>query len=228
MNLEYYIKKNNIKTKVTRGRYISLNIAPNGQITLKHPSKISKSTLMSFLIEKEQWIEEKKKNIIRNFPQKLEFIDGEIIPIFGNSLRIQLSTDHSITEKNITFKNSKSKTAKLKNAKKYLIKLLEQETKPWIKFYTNEMKTKVNTVRIKVMKSLWGSCSSENKISLNLSLIHCPLFVIKYIIVHELSHTIEHNHSAKFWKIVSEHCANFKEAEKWLKTEGKYIIYYLN
>jgi hypothetical protein len=77
------------------------------------------------------------------------------------------------------------------------------------------------------MKSLWGSCSFDNCLSFNLALVHCKPEIIEYLIVHEVCHTLEKNHSRNFWKLVKDLYPNFKNAELWLKNEGtKYIYLY--
>jgi predicted metal-dependent hydrolase len=71
---------------------------------------------------------------------------------------------------------------------------------------------------VRNQRSRWGSCSAKSTISLNWRLIQAPPFVRDYIIMHELMHTREMNHSARFWKLVEINCPEFKVAEKWLDT----------
>lgn len=73
-------------------------------------------------------------------------------------------------------------------------------------------------VSIRNQRSRWGSCSRRGTVSLNWRLIQLPAFVRDYIIIHELMHLREMNHSARFWKHVEEACPNYREAELWLKT----------
>lgn len=70
----------------------------------------------------------------------------------------------------------------------------------------------------------WGTCSTKRNISLNRRLIQCPEFVIDYLIIHELCHLIEMNHSPKYWKLVAQHDPNYLEAEKWLKRYGSVVF----
>jgi hypothetical protein len=75
----------------------------------------------------------------------------------------------------------------------------------------------VTQVRVRHMRSRWGSCSSRRAISLNWRLIQTPESVRDYIILHELMHLREMNHSRRFWKHVARVCPNYAEAEAWLK-----------
>jgi predicted metal-dependent hydrolase len=60
------------------------------------------------------------------------------------------------------------------------------------------------TLKIRPMKSRWGSCNNQGKINLNLELIKAPLDCIDYVIMHELCHLKEMNHSKKFWQLLSQ------------------------
>ena len=79
---------------------------------------------------------------------------------------------------------------------------------------------KVRRVVIRNQKSRWGSCSVRGTISLNWRLIQTPPLVVDYIIVHELMHLREMNHSARFWRHVAEAFPEYQAAERWLKQNG--------
>lgn len=74
-----------------------------------------------------------------------------------------------------------------------------------------------NTARIKEHRSKWGSCSSKKNINLNWRLILLPKSVIDYVLVHELMHLREMNHSARFWEWVKNYLPNYKQEENLLK-----------
>jgi len=75
----------------------------------------------------------------------------------------------------------------------------------------------ISNVTIRNQKSRWGSCSARGNISLNWRLIQTPPFVSDYIIVHELMHRREMNHSRRFWKQIAVAFPRFREAENWLR-----------
>ncbi len=76
---------------------------------------------------------------------------------------------------------------------------------------------RVTRVTVRNQRSRWGSCSARGTISLNWRLIQTPLFVRDYIILHELMHLREMNHSARYWRCVEEVCPDYRTAEAWLK-----------
>ncbi len=83
--------------------------------------------------------------------------------------------------------------------------------------YFNE---EIHSIRLKNNQSNWGSCSSNRIINLSSRLLFAPMDVIDYVIVHELSHLKEMNHSSKFWKIVEEVMPDYKKKDKWLTKNG--------
>jgi predicted metal-dependent hydrolase len=78
----------------------------------------------------------------------------------------------------------------------------------------------VNRVTIRNQRSRWGSCSSRAHITLNFRLMLMPPEVCEYILLHELMHLKQPNHSIRFWRLVEAACPGFREAERWLKQHG--------
>jgi predicted metal-dependent hydrolase len=80
----------------------------------------------------------------------------------------------------------------------------------------------IGRVSVRAQRSRWGSCSARGTISLNWRLIHAPPHVVDYLIIHELMHRREMNHSARYWKHVAAACPGHREAEAWLKKTRLY------
>jgi len=76
------------------------------------------------------------------------------------------------------------------------------------------------SVNLKYNRSNWGSCSSESNLNFSTRLLLTPSDVRDYVIVHELAHLTEMNHSDRFWKLVKTVMPNYKDQEKWLKQFG--------
>ena len=78
----------------------------------------------------------------------------------------------------------------------------------------------VHRISIRNQRSRWGSCSRRGSISLNWRLVLVPDFVREYVMLHELMHRRELNHSPRFWRLVAGVCPRLVEARRWLRTEG--------
>jgi predicted metal-dependent hydrolase len=81
----------------------------------------------------------------------------------------------------------------------------------------------VQRVSVRNQRSRWGSCSRRGTISLNWRLVQTPAFVRDYIILHELAHFKQMNHSPRFWREVARLCPEFEQAERWLKQHAQLL-----
>lgn len=86
-----------------------------------------------------------------------------------------------------------------------------------LEIHNEDNKYNINQVFIKNQKTRWGSCSSEGNLNFNWRLAMAPTEVIEYVVIHELCHRIEMNHSKEFWRLVQERCPDFKKHKAWLK-----------
>jgi predicted metal-dependent hydrolase len=84
----------------------------------------------------------------------------------------------------------------------------------------------VTRVSIRNQRSRWGACSAKGSITLNWRLILVPDFVREYVMVHELMHRRELNHSKRFWGHVRAACPRYREARQWLLSEGHHLFSY--
>jgi predicted metal-dependent hydrolase len=82
----------------------------------------------------------------------------------------------------------------------------------------------VTRVTIRNQRSRWGSCSSRGAIALNWRLVQMPAHVSDYVILHELMHLKQPNHSRRFWREVALVCAGWREAEQWLRLHGRELL----
>lgn len=91
-------------------------------------------------------------------------------------------------------------------------------------YFARKMKVRYFKITIRNQKTRWGSCSSRGNLNFNCLLMLAPKEVTDYVIVHELCHLKEMNHSEKFWKEVEKVLPDYKERRKWLKEHGNDII----
>ena len=93
-----------------------------------------------------------------------------------------------------------------------------------VKKYASLMGVSYNRITIRHQKTRWGSCTKTGNLSFNCLILKMPETVRDYVIIHELAHRKELNHSTKFWTIVAEYCPWYKDAKQWLKENGQSLM----
>ncbi len=109
------------------------------------------------------------------------------------------------------------------------LKWMTEEAKkmipPLVEKYAALMGVTYGRVTIRHQKSRWGSCSAKGNLNFNCLLMKTPDEIIDYVIVHELCHRKEMNHSPRFWAEVEKIIPDYKEKRKWLKDHGNELMY---
>jgi predicted metal-dependent hydrolase len=82
----------------------------------------------------------------------------------------------------------------------------------------------VGAVSVRNQRSRWGSCARNGNIALNFRLVQMPRAVRDYVLIHELMHIKQQNHSRRFWRLVEAACPEFRQAERWLRTTGRTLF----
>jgi hypothetical protein len=88
------------------------------------------------------------------------------------------------------------------------------------------MNLKYGIVSFRPHKSRWGSCSIKGNLSFNQFVLMAPTNVVRYVVIHELAHLAEHNHSPRFWALVNKYCEHTQESKRWLRKHGHVLEHY--
>ena len=100
----------------------------------------------------------------------------------------------------------------------------KEELPAIVKKYASLIGVTYGRITIRAQKTRWGSCTKTGNLSFNCLLMKMPENVRDYVIIHELAHRKELNHSSKYWAIVAEYCPWYKEAKQWLKDNGNRLL----
>ncbi len=204
-------------------------------LTVPSHAKISKAFMLDFLKKNEAWILQSEKNSIQP-PSELNLKALDELwsvhyPLSGNE---KARLTHNEVKKEIFIEacSELSEVAKLlqkfmqKKAKNFLPQRLHELLN---KHQFNDLKAQNLPYEIKVrpLKSRWGSFTSTKKLTLNSRLLLLPLELVDYVIVHELCHAYELNHSSKFYAALKEKMPNYLEYEKLIKKYAIPAFYWL-
>lgn len=91
-------------------------------------------------------------------------------------------------------------------------------------YYAKVMDVSYGKITIRNQVSRWGSCSAKGNLNFNCLLMLCPIEVLDYVIIHELCHIKEMNHSKRFWSLIERFCPEYKQHKAWLKEHGNELI----
>jgi len=106
----------------------------------------------------------------------------------------------------------------------HLMELARRELPARLRTLAAEHRLEVSGVSVRNQRSRWGACSSQRRITLNWRLVQMPSSVSDYVILHELMHIRQPNHSRRFWREVEGVCTWWRDAERWLRRHGREIL----
>ncbi len=213
--------------KIVRSRRqsIGVTISPQGEIIVHAPPLIPKFFIERFLDEKKDWIIRALEKVQKHpKASKKDYQEGDKFLFLGKEYPLHFSTVSKITITDkicvplgLQFRIKKELTNwYVASAKEKIMQRLD--------FYTKQMGTSYKSVMFSDTSSKWGSCKYDNSLQFRWKLIMTPLMVLDYVVIHELAHTIEHNHSDAFWRIVRRFTPAYKQHKKWLEEHAGLLV----
>jgi len=209
-----------------RSASIRLSLDHNGMVSVSAPRLMPKFMVDAFIKQNMSWIERQKRKIMLKKTANPSLNWNErIVSYLGMLYSIKVSAEVGQKvelQKGICL--IRPITGSVADAKKTLLSWLkiraEKEIIERVTYWAAEMNVRFGTVRFGQQASRWGSCSGDNNLRFNWRLIHFPAEVIDYVVIHELAHTVHHNHSDQFWSLVKQYCSDWKEQRKFLKRQA--------
>ena len=170
-------------------------------------------------------LEDAQKYEERPNPPGKELVNGESTLYLGRQYQIEVIPTDS-TE--IRFERRFLIPASLADGRRQIlrnwyIERAKEKILPRAKNLAAILGVKFASAKIVDNRFRWGSCTVKDNVNLNWRLIKTPMFVIDYVIVHELAHLIEANHTPRFWNIVRTHAPTAEKARSWLRNHGEIL-----
>jgi hypothetical protein len=203
-----------------RARRYLLRLRPDGSARLTIPRRGSVTEGRRFAEKNTEWIARQLAKLAANPVKPDQWLMGTEILFRGEMLKIEPAINGearaiSFGGELVTIPDG---TVDLRPwIVKHLWNLAATELPPKVYEFAATHHVTVGRVTVRNQRSRWGSCSRRGTISLNWKLIQAPTFVRDYIILHELMHLRQMNHSAHYWREVESVCPGYKTAEQWLK-----------
>ena len=209
----------------SRRRSIGLHIDEKG-LTVSVPMRSSENWLQSVLQEKARWVVTRLDGWRQvSVPAQTSWADGEMIPYLGELLSLRVvqglfvAPAHRKGSELLVFvANEGCGPADIENAAScWYRREAEQLFSERVAYYAPLLNVMPGAVKLSSAKTQWGCCTAKGIVLLNLQLIKLPLRLIDYVVVHELAHLREMNHSEKFWGVVEMICPDYAGLRNELK-----------
>ena len=194
----------------SKRKTLSIYVSADNVIRVRCPNTMSDSEVETFINSKSEWIlKVLAENSIRRTDNESILNYSELF-IGGNKIPLIFCEKNKIDENAVYVKNVQS-------IKKLLIKCYSAELINYAKQISAQVKLSATDFSIRSYKSRWGCCDRRGAITLNYLVVMLPTYLQRYVIIHELCHTVHFNHSQKFWNLVAKYEPNYKICRKNLK-----------
>lgn len=216
-----------IRIHRSQRKTLSLHILSDRTIVVRAPLYASDFHIHSFIEKNEEWIQKKMKLFEhRPITMKKQYKEGEQFLYLGTPYTLTIGNYSKIAmqETKLLFPQFMSFRIEREITQWYIAKAREVITER-VKLNANVMNVSYINISFSDTKSKWGSCTFDNKLQFNWRLVMAPILVVNYVVVHELAHILEKNHSQDFWRKVSNINPSFRQQVKWLKTYGDSLVF---
>ena len=227
MNINYTLKRSKRRRKT-----ISLQISSSAEVVVSAPYFTTEYEINNFVREKENWIWKtiQKQKTAPEQNREKSFTTGEFFYYLGSPCPLEVFFQNDLPPglvfwNNRFYLNSPDAPAAGKgHFVKWYKTAARKHLTSRVAFLASDLKLSPCNIRITSAQTRWGSCSEKNSLAFSFRLIMAPPEVIDYVIVHELMHIREKNHSSKFWKLVVEVMPHYKVHRRWLRDNGHRFI----
>jgi predicted metal-dependent hydrolase len=221
MELNYKIIRSPKRKKLT------ITVERDRTILVHAPETTSEELVHQVIDSKRQWVLAKlrhpQKYQVRPHPPGKELVNGESAPYLGRDYRIEVGeTASGEIEFSRCFVVPVAHQSKRREVlRDWYIARAKEKILARVQQHARELGVEFTAAKIVDDRYRWGSCTVNDNVNFNWRLIKAPMFVIDYVIVHELVHLIEANHTSRFWGIVSAKTPTMEKARAWLKEHGQ-------
>ncbi|MDR0885521.1 MAG: M48 family metallopeptidase [Clostridiales Family XIII bacterium] len=210
----------------TNRRSAEIRITKAGDIEVRAPQRLAKKHIDEFVLSKRKWIKDKQSLVLARNEKKADFLSDLInasILMMGMEVPIIFDTSSKLyLDNNVIHMPAHLQTEKDKARIKHnLIRLYKHIAKSSLQNrvtkYAAQMDVHPQNIKVTSAKTRWGSCSSKGNINFSWRLIMAEPAVIDYVVVHELAHLKQMNHSSRFWAEVENVLPDYKARQAKLK-----------
>ncbi len=211
-----------------KAKRVALRLDPVERvINLVVPQRMSLEKAYFFAMEHEQWV----RSTLENLPPPIPFTDGTILPVFGDTLTLDIRLDETLKRTTTKLHGDILKvrtyqTDPTNRITTYLKKIAHAGLSDLASDKAEQISKTIKNVSVRDTKSRWGSCSQDGNISFSWRLMFAPYHAIDYVVAHEVAHMIHMDHSKSFWNVCEALSCDYKEGKRWMKMHGNELMRY--
>ena len=223
MELSYTVRRSAKRRKLT------ISVERDRSIVVHAPAGTSDAAIRRIVDAKRQWIFEKtghpQKYRDLPHPPGKELVSGESALYLGRQYRIELVNDErSAVQFSQRFLVPASMAAERMGAlREWYVARANEKILPMVSRVARSLGVEYKRARIVDNRFRWGSCTVKDSVNFNWRLVKAPVFVIDYVIAHELAHLLEANHTPRFWNVVRAQVPKTEAARAWLREHGQML-----
>jgi hypothetical protein len=222
MELLYTIKRS------TKRKQLTITVERDRSVVVHAPESTSEEKIQAILESKRKWIYEKTRHAQKYalpHPPGKELVNGESALYLGRQYQVEVVQNGA---DEIRFEQRFLIPARLSAERKQVLRLwyidkAKEKILPRTKKIAHDLGVVFANARIVDNRYRWGSCTTKDNININWRLIKAPMFVVDYVIIHELAHLLEENHTVRFWNIVRTKSSKMDKAKQWLLENGQIL-----
>lgn len=212
----------------SKRKTIALIVRPDGTLIVRAPLRASSASIREFVEKNIEWIEKKQaeaRAVVLPAPKK--YMSGEKFEYLGNVYPLEVSPRQ---KKILLFEDGTFKLAEAAQPQAELAlerwyrtqaqKIIQER----VNLYALREDVHYAKIGITSARTRWGSCSSTGSLNFSWRLIQAPIEIVDYVVVHELVHTVFHDHSRRFWMRVEQILPDYRERRNWLKRNGHRLL----
>lgn len=221
MELAYEIRRSARRKKVT------ITVERDRTVVVHAPEYVSEARIQKIVNSKRLWLFEKLRHEQKYQPLPpppgKELVNGESALYLGRLYRITLvdSSDAGVrfAGKFLIPRSIANQGSKV--LQDWYIKRAKVKIPPRVRLHAKSLGVEFQKLGIVDSRYRWGSCTPRNNLNFSWRLIKAPMFVIDYVVIHELAHLLEANHTPRFWSIVHAQTMFMERARQWLRDNGQ-------
>lgn len=204
-----------------KAKHVSLKVSASGTLEVVIPPGFDRSRIPSLVQQKQGWIDRVTQRVQQPVqPTPASALPNQIsLAAIGQTWQVEYQTAPGTGVKLRQRSGNKLLVSGNLDDRRTVEWVLQQwvasqartHLVPWIRKISREIHLPFDLATIRRQKTLWGSCSGRKNISLNCKLLFLPSPIVRYVMIHELSHTVHMDHSAQFWALVSRHEPDYPE-----------------